>query len=464
LTDLHLRIDKTAGRLGGQVATELRLAIREKRLSGGTRLPSSRDLASDLGVSRGVVVAAYEQLVAEGFLTARSGDGTRVATISTRPDPQKPLEVQSDRRRPGAEAPADYDLRLGRPDLAAFPRERWLSAMKQVLRTLPHQELAYPDPAGSLVLRTELAGYLGRVRSAVVAPAQIVITGGVAHGLSMAVRLLGRTLALEDPTSTRQIPLLEASGVRLVRVPVDEEGIDVAALARTPARAVLLTPAHQFPTGVVLSPRRRAELISWVRAVDGVIIEDDYDAEFRYDREPVGCLQGVDPDRVVLLGSVSKALAPALRLGWMAAPSALAAAAADYRAMTDLGSPVIEQHALAHLIASGAYDRQLRLMRRTYRSRRDALVSALHEHLPGARVSGISAGLHLYVELPPRDQEAALYEKSVTEAALALGVAVEPSGQVRTGGRRAALVLGYSGLNEKRLAEAAELLGRALRL
>jgi GntR family transcriptional regulator/MocR family aminotransferase len=227
---------------------------------------------------------------------------------------------------------------------------------------------------------------------------------------------------------------------------------------------VLLTPAHQFPTGVVLSPRRRAELISWVRAVDGVIIEDDYDAEFRYDREPVGCLQGVDPERVVLLGSVSKALAPALRLGWMAAPPALAAAAAAYRAATDLGSPVIEQHALAHLIASGSYDRQLRLMRRIYRSRRDALVAALYEHLPGARVSGISAGLHLHVELPPRDQEAALYEKSVREAALALGVAVDPANRAWSGqDRRAALVLSYSGLNEKRLAEAAELLGRAVR-
>ncbi|MEO5877644.1 MAG: PLP-dependent aminotransferase family protein, partial [Streptosporangiaceae bacterium] len=397
MADLFLTLDRSAGRLAGQVAAELRLAIRDRRLGGGTRLPSSRELGLDLGVSRGVVVAAYEQLVAEGFLTARPGDGTRVAMIPATPAAGRTGTGAG----PGAEAPVAYDLRLGRPDLSAFPRERWLSAVKHVLRTLPHTGLAYPDPAGVPALRTELAAYLGRVRSAVTTPAQIVITGGVAHGLSTVVRVLGRTLAIEDPTSSRQLPMLAAARVPLVQVPVDAEGIDVAALASTTARAVLVTPAHQFPTGVVLSPGRRAELLAWARAVDGVIIEDDYDAEFRYDREPVGCLQGVDADRVVLLGSVSKALAPALRLGWMAAPPALADAVANFRAETDLGSPVIEQHALAHLIATGAYDRQLRLMRRTYRARRDALVTALEEHLPGARISGISAGLHLYVALPP---------------------------------------------------------------
>jgi GntR family transcriptional regulator/MocR family aminotransferase len=456
-------LDRSAGRLAAQIAAGFRAAVRAGRLTAGTRLPSSRDLARDLDVSRGVVVTAYEQLTAEGFLIARRGDGTRIAPLARPDEPPAPPRRTGPPARP--DGPPAHDLTPGRPDLAAFPRERWIAAARAALRTLPHDALGYPDPGGVPALRAELAGYLGRVRAAHADPGRVVIMNGVAHGLSALLALLRadghRELAVEDPTSARQLPMMETAGLRLVRVPVDGEGLDVAALARSGARAVLVTPAHQYPTGVVLSAARRAALIAWARDVDGLILEDDYDAEFRYDRDPVGCLQGVDPDRVVLLGSVSKSLAPALRLGWAVAPPSTAARLRDHRAVTDLGAPVLEQHALTEFLRGGGYDRHLRTMRRRYRARRDALAAALDVHLPAARVHGVSAGIHLYVELPPGWDE----DETVARAARA-GVAVTGARSLWSPGRAAAappaLVLGYAGLSETRLVKAAELLGQAV--
>ncbi|MFI0351550.1 PLP-dependent aminotransferase family protein [Actinomadura sp. 9N407] len=475
MTDLHLPLDRSAGRLAAQIAAGFRGAIRSGRLAAGTRLPSSRDLARDLEVSRGVVVTAYEQLIAEGFLIARRGDGTRVARLA-RPDGPPPVPTPQGMPQDPPAGPGEphggqtrqgiaYDLWPGTPDLGAFPRERWAAAVRASLRALPNEELSYPDYKGAPVLRAELSAYLGRVRAAYTDPDQVVVMGGVAHGMSTVVRALlaagHRTLAVENPTSVRQRPMLESTGIRLIRVPVDRYGLNVDALSRTEARAVLVTPAHQYPTGVVLSPHRRAELIAWARAADGLVIEDDYDAEFRYDRDPVGCLQGIDPGRVVLLGSVSKALAPALRLGWAVCPPDLAEWLRTHRAHTDLGSPVLEQHALAHFIHSGGYDRHLRLMRRQYRTRRDALVRALQEHVPGAAIRGVSAGIHLYVELPRGCDESA-----VVAAAAQAGVAVAGATPMwsRERGPKAlpALVLGYARTSETRLAEAARLLGEVV--
>ncbi|MEV5576194.1 PLP-dependent aminotransferase family protein [Spirillospora sp. NPDC052269] len=541
---MYLSLDRSAGHLAAQLAADCRDAIRTGRLVAGTRLPSSRDLARDLGISRGVVVTAYEQLIAEGFLVARRGDGTRVAPNArpvsspaptpaepdghpraSRPDRAKPTTLQNGQRG-GAEqgaqtraggpdrrtkingpeggraetaalngrteavalsgwtgaAPQDgrtgtaardgrtgtaprtvrFDLTPGRPDLSAFPRSRWLTAYRAALQAVPHQALTYPDPGGVPELRAELAAYLGRVRAAHADAAQVVIMNGVALGLSSAVRALvaaGRTtLALEDPTSERQLPMLLATGARIVRVPVDADGLDVAALARTGADAALVTPAHQYPTGVVLAPERRAALVDWARAADAVIVEDDYDAEFRYDGDPVGCLQGVAPERTVLLGSVSKALAPGMRLGWAVAPSWIASELREHRELSDLGGPVLDQYAFARLLADGAYDRHLRAMRRRYRARRDALVEALHEHIPDAVVRGISAGVHLYLELP-----LGASETTVVEVAAESGVRVSGASEMwSTDQRRPALVLGYAALTETRLHEAARILGTAV--
>jgi len=469
--DLHVTLDRVAGRLAGQLADGLRAAVRDGRLAPGDRLPSSRDLAGDLGVSRGVVVTAYEQLVAEGFIVSRQGDGTRVAPFAAAgavPEPRSAAHRRALRFAVGTNAgPADppgiaYDLRPGKPDLSSFPRERWSATLRDVLRELPHAELTYPDPAGVPALRAELAGHLARVRAAVTGPDGIVVTAGVAQILAVVPRILieegHRLLAVEDPLGHHQIPMIRATGVELAGVPVDEEGIDIAALTRTGARAVLITPAHQFPTGVVLSPRRRAALVEWAREVDALIIEDDYDGEFRYDRDPVGCLQGLAPERVVLAGSVSKALSPALRLGWAVAPPWLAVRLRAARALHDLGSSVLDQHVLARLIASGDHSRHLRLMRRTYRDRRDAFVAALGARLPDVRVLGVSAGLHAYAELPESCDEAA-----VVARAAALGVAVEPVTpmRVRHPGPPA-IVVGYARLPERRLTEAVGLLASAI--
>ena len=454
LSELHLRIDRASGDLADQVAAELRMAIRSARLAGGMRLPASRSLARDLGMSRGVVVEAYEQLVAEGFLVSRQGSGTRVADV------QPAAPVGDAVPESGASPAIVYDLRVGTPDLAAFPRQAWLAAMRQVMKVAPHDALGYADPGGVPELRAELAAYLRRVRAADVGAGRLVVVGGVAQGLSLVIRALARAgpipLAVEDPHSVRTFALLDAAGAVRVPVPVDDQGIDVGALRRTPARAVMVTPAHQYPTGVVLSPRRRSELIAWAAEVDGVVLEDDYDAEFRYDRDPVGCLQALSPQRVVLLGSVSKSLAPGLRLGWLVAPPALAEAARQGRATSDLGSPVIDQYTLAQLITSGAYDRHLRHLRRRYRARRDALTEALSRWLPGAVVHGVSAGIQLYVELPPgHDQNA------VVEAAAERGVAVEGVAPPGAAGGPPALVLGFARLPEHQLAEAVRLLAEA---
>ncbi|ADD40792.1 PLP-dependent aminotransferase family protein [Stackebrandtia nassauensis] len=446
MTELPLTVTPGADGLARDIAAQLRAAIRSGRLAAGTRLPSSRELAADLSVSRGVVVEAYEQLIAEGFLISRQGSGTRVAAIARPSEPATP---------PAATPPPAprYDLRLGTPNLSRFPRREWLSASRQVLADLPNEAFGYPDTAGVPAFRSALADYLGRTRAALARPEHIVTVGGVADAITLLTRALGPVkLAIEDPTSPFQLPLLRSAGAELIPVPVDGEGMDIAALERTDADAVMLTPAHQYPTGVVLSPARRARLRDWAAARDALVIEDDYDAEFRYDREPIGCLQGLLPDRGVLMGSVSKSLAPGLRLGWILAPPRIAAAVADLRAKTDLGSPVLDQYIVARLITSGAFDRHVRAMRLLYRERRDALVAAIGTYLPTARIAGISAGQHIHIELPGID------EAELVRRARDLDVGVRGITEFRvTATGPSGLVLGFAGLTPDQLTEAMRL-------
>ncbi|MFC4008237.1 PLP-dependent aminotransferase family protein [Nonomuraea purpurea] len=452
MADLHIQINRDKGGIAGQIASELRDSIRHGRLTPGTRLPATRDLAIDLQVSRGVVVEAYEQLVAEGFLASRVGVGTQVTPAPAARSRQKaPRPATPVRRRQSASVRAPYyGHRPTSPDLGHFPRERWLAAVRHVLATVPSDAFDYGDPGGVPDLREELAGYLRRVRAADVRPENLVIVGGVAQGLSLVLHVLSRQrtirLAVEDPASHRQLPLLRRAGAHLVPVPVDEEGLDVRRLS---GDAVLVTPAHQYPTGVVLSPPRRAALMEWAYAGDRVVLEDDYDAEFRFDRDPVGCLQGLAPDRVILAGSVSKALAPGLRLGWVAAPADVAEAVRRARGELDLGSPVIEQYALAHFLRTGGYDKHLRRMRREYRRRRDALVTALAEELPEVRVRGIDAGLHVYLELPGGWNEA-----RVARHGLELGLSAEPVGPMRESQGPPAVVVGFARLPPHKAPEA----------
>jgi GntR family transcriptional regulator / MocR family aminotransferase len=428
-------LDRTRPGLAEQLAGALRTAIGDGRLPPGIRLPSTRGLATDLRVSRGVVVGAYEQLAAEGRLAGRRGSGTVVSAVAA------PVEREG-RIPDGPRRVAP--LRPGVPDLGMFPRAAWRRAYEMALSEALDADLNYGDPAGAPRLRHELAGYLGRVRAARVDAGALIVTTGAAQAFAVvaaALRGRGETrIAIEDPGSAPIRTHFEGLGVRPVPIPVDADGLDVAALARTRLRAVLVTPAHQSPTGVVLAPARRAGLVEWARRVGGLVVEDDYDAEFRYDRDPVGCLQGLAPDVVALVGSVSKALAPALRLGWLAVPGPLLGAATAAKAAADLGGPVVEQLAFGRLLATGGYDRHLRRTRRVYRQRRDAVVRALARHLPQARVSGIAAGLHLVVELPDGVDDLA-----VVAAARAVGLGPLPLSELRLRpGGRPGLVLGYA--------------------
>ncbi|GLY35274.1 GntR family transcriptional regulator [Amycolatopsis sp. NBRC 101858] len=415
-----------------QLARALRRAIRG--LEDGVAVPPSRQLAADLGCSRWVVTQAYAQLVAEGYLAGRTGSATRVRRVAREPQPKAPA-------RP--EAPPRYDLAPGLPDLRHFPRQRWADAVRGVLTTASHADFGLPDRAGHPRLRGTLAGYLRRVRGA--ETDDVVVCDSVTDGVTRLCRVLlerGVTrLAVEDPGWTRLRRAAAATGMAIDPVPVDGEGIDVSRIPRG-TRAVLVTPAHQFPTGVVLSPRRRTELLAWARDVDGLILEDDYDAEFRYDRRPVGTVQGTDPGRVALFGSVSKTLSPALGLGWAALP--------PQWTLPGHAPPVVDQLALAAFVENGGYDRHLRAARLRYRARRDRLVEALGP----ARLSGVAAGLHLVLHL---DRDAA----EVTKRARARGVKVAALDNYREAPGEPALVLGYGNLADNAVGDAVRLLREA---
>lgn len=409
--DLHLEPAGPGGLRRG-LTDALREAVRTGRLAPGTRLPSSRSLAADLGVARNTVGEAYADLVAEGWLTARQGSGTRVAERAVVP-PSGPA------RRPRVPARPAHNLVPGTPDLAAFPRAEWARAARRALTAAPNEALGYGDPRGRVELRTALAGYLARVRGVRCDPDDLVVTAGFSHAL----RLLGpvlrargvRSVAVESYGLDVYWGLLRAAGLATPALPWDELGTDPGPL--TSKGAVLLTPAHQFPMGLPLHPDRRAAVVDWARRTDSLVLEDDYDGEFRYDRQPVGALQGLDPDRVVYLGTASKSLAPGIRLGWMVLPPALTREVLTAKGHADTVG-VLEQLTLAEFLASGAYDRQVRAARSRYRRRRDALAAAVAERDPGVRVTGVAAGLHALLRLPPGT------ESSVVQAAAWQGLAL----------------------------------------
>ncbi len=409
--DLHLEPTGPGVRRG--LTDALREAVRTGRLVPGTRLPSSRSLAADLGIARNTVADAYADLVAEGWLTARQGSGTRVADRAV--TPEQPPSARPPRRRP---RPL-HDLTPGTPDLASFPRGEWLKAARRALATAPHHALGYGDPRGRPELRTALAGYLARVRGVRADPEHILICSGFSHGLRILAEVLrsrgASTVAVESYGLDVHRNLLSAAGLRTYPLPLDERGTDTTRMPQ--AAAVLLTPAHQFPMGMPLHPERRAAVTDWARRTGGLVLEDDYDGEFRYDRQAVGALQGLDPEHVVYLGTASKALAPGLRLAWMVLPPSLAEEAVAAKGGSDTCG-VLDQLTLAEFLTSGAYDRHVRSARLRYRRRRDAMVDALATRAPGIHPTGIAAGLHAVLRLPPGT------EAAVVQAAAWQGLAV----------------------------------------
>ncbi|MET9516623.1 PLP-dependent aminotransferase family protein [Streptomyces sp. NPDC002994] len=457
-SDLHLELEKAgSGSRRAVLMRALREAIRGGRLAAGTRLPPYRSLAADLGLARNTVADAYAELVAEGWLTARQGSGTRVAQ---RAAPTAPAQRA---RTPTRAARPTYDLVQGRPDPSAFPRSAWLASARRALTAAPNDAFGPGDPRGRAELRQALAEYLARVRGVRADAGRIVLCSGAAHALRLLARVVGGTWAVEAYGLPFHRALLAEEGVRTVPVGVDEDGARVGDLAGsgTASGTVLLTPAHQFPTGGPLRPERRAAVVDWARATGGLVLEDDYDGEFRYDRQPVGAVQGLDPDHVVLIGSVSKSLSPTLRIGWMVLPERLMDGVVAAKGEREQWSSATEQLTLADFVASGAYDRHVRRMRQRHRRRRDQLVEVLAERAPHVRVTGIAAGLHAVLELPPGT------ERAVVKAAAWQGLAVEGLSDYRHpdsggGGERDGLVVGYSTPAEHAYAGALDALCRAL--
>jgi GntR family transcriptional regulator / MocR family aminotransferase len=473
---LLVRLDRAAREpLRAQLEASLREAIRGGRLRAGERLPSSRELAGALGVSRGMVQDCYGQLLAEGYLTSRTGSATRVADISGRPAGGEPAAAPAAAPVPPARRPPEPPLianfQPSVPDLSSFPRADWAWAVRQACTRAEVADLGYGDPRGSAELREVLSGYLRRVRAAEASPARMIISTGFAQGIVLVLRALARQggvtrVAFEDPgygsaAADETVRATLTMGIEVSYVPVDGEGLVVGELAASGAQAVVVTPAHQSPTGVILSPARRSALTDWARRGGGYVIEDDYDSEFRYDKEPVGALQGLAPEQVFLLGTASKALAPAVRLGWVHAPSALAAAVADEKEMSDRGSCALDQLALATLLTSGRYDRHLRRMRAVYAARRTALAGAFARHAPRVRLTGLAAGFQAVAPLPPGAAEAA-----VIAAARGRRVGLHGIADYRGDpGRWAppALVMGFGNVGERAIepaiAAVADLLG-----
>ena len=429
--------------LASWLATQIRAAVADGRLPVDARLPATRALATELAVSRGVVVEAYQRLVDEGVLTGRRGGGTVVRAGLTQPVPPT---------RAHAVAAVDLDLSPGVPDLSAFPRAAWLRAERTIMAAITARDLRYGDPRGVLALRGAVADWLTRNRGIRADPADLVIVNGTAQTLSLMARVLiarGKpAIGVEEPGSFGARNLLRHQGLRVAPIPVDEEGLDVDALIKSDVDSALATPAHQMPTGVVLSAARRRALLDWV-ADGGVLIEDDYDAEHRYDRAPVCALHALAPDRIVYTGSVSKTLAPALRVGWVLAPPDLRADLVEAKYFTDITSPALGQFVLAELMTSGAIDKHLRLTRIRHRRRRNAVLDALAEYFPGARVHGVAAGLHLLVSLPGLADDVELARRALAE-----GVAVHPLSWYRLDTGEPGLVIGYAAAPPDQLREA----------
>ena len=400
---MDLEIDiASGGPLRRQLEDALRVAIRSGRLGPGSALPPSRDLAEQLGVSRGVVVASYAQLATEGYLLARRGSGTRVAELAGAGRPPAPRQVKPPAR-------FRYDLRPGQADFHAFPRARWKAALLRALRDLPDTRLGYANHRGIAELRNAVAGYLARVRGVVVEPEHVVICCAASQALTVLWHALrqqgGRRVAIEDPGWRWQRLTVEQAGLEAVPVRVDADGMVVSELAAAGVDAVVMTPAHHYPTGVVMTAERRGALIAWARERGALIVEDDYDVEYRFGRDPVASLQGLAPDLVAFVGTTSKTLAPALRLAWMVPPSHLIDDVENVLLVTGVTPPTLDQLAMAAFIEDAALERHLRSMRRLYRAKRNVLVQELAKQLPEVRVSGTEAGLHVLAWLPDGSDE-----------------------------------------------------------
>lgn len=464
--DLHLDLDPATGRRSG-LERALRDAVRSGRLAPGARLPSTRALATELGLSRGTVSAAYDQLVAEGYLAARRGSGTEVVDLA-----QHPAQAMPPAPRPAA---LKHNLIPGTPDVTSFPNAAWLASVRRALNTVPASVFGYGDARGRIELRTALAEYVGRARGVLASPEQIIVTSGYVQALALLSSVLhdsgSATIAMEDPGLLFHREVVQHAGPAVVPLPVDEHGARTDLLASgtgklSSVRAVVVTPAHQYPIGETLHPARRRTLTDWARTTGGLIIEDDYDGEFRYDRQPVGALQGTAPDHVAYVGTASKTLGPAVRLAWLVLPQHLVEPLTEAKLYADYQTEAIGQLALADLITSHAYDRHIRACRLRYRHRRDLLLDRLESRpanpAPGYSLHGIAAGLHALIGLPSTGP----VEDDLIARAAEHDLAIEglSSHWHGDGPRTQGLIVGYGTPSERAYPAALDALARVLRI
>jgi GntR family transcriptional regulator/MocR family aminotransferase len=442
--DLLLEFEFRRGRLRRSLTEALRAAIQNGRLPTATVLPSSRRLAADLGVSRGVVTDAYDQLVSEGYLEVKPRSAPVVAAVVAAPPPAPEQPAHNWR----------FDFHATAPDVGLFPRQVWIRAVERALRRAPDATLDYGDRRGRIELRMAFSAYLARVRGVRVDPGRIVVTQGFTQALDLLCRVLvdrGATiLAMETPSHPELWATVRQSGLRLVGCPVDSEGLRTDELSVLGADAAVVAPAHQFPTGAVMSPTRRLALVDWAARHGSLVVEDDYDAEFRYDRTPVGAVQGLDPGRVAHVGTASKTLAPGVRLGWMSLPADLVEEVRIRKVLTDSGSPAVDQLALADLLSTGEYERHVVRARHEYRRRRDRLVRALSMKLPGLEFRGAAAGMQLLLQLADQVDDVA-----IADAAASRGIGVRALSPLHLiPSQERGLLLGYGRLSESRIEDA----------
>ncbi|MCG7594679.1 PLP-dependent aminotransferase family protein [Mycobacterium sp. PSTR-4-N] len=413
------------------VIAALREAARSGRLTPGTMLPASRTLAADLGLARNTVADAYAELVAEGWFGSRQGAGTWVLNTA---------QPSAHTRPRGQSVAPVHNLMPGSPDVSEFPRSQWIASTRRALIAAPNSALHLGDPRGRIELRSALADYLARARGVRTSPESIVICAGVRHGVELLTRALGGPIAVEAYGLHLFRDAITAAGGSTVPIGVDDHGAVVEELEGLDAAGVLLTPAHHNPLGMPLHPSRRTAVVEWARRTSAFVLDDDYDGEFRFDRQPIGALQALDPGRVVYLGSVSKSLSPALRLGWLALPETLVDPVVDAAGGQQFSVDVINQLTLADFVSRGYYDRHIRRMRGRYRRRRDALVGALTPFDVGT--AGLAAGLNLLVTLP--DGTEAEVMRRAGEAGIALtGLSIlrHPDAAVD---QRDGIVVGYA--------------------
>ncbi|GGU65416.1 GntR family transcriptional regulator [Streptomyces albospinus] len=443
--------------LRGQLESALRHAVRAGRLASGQRLPASRVLAADLGVSRRLVVDVYDQLTAEGYLTARAGSGAWVSDLATPTDSARTSNGSAEL------PPLRWDLRPGVPSLAHFPRQQWRRAWLSALTGACDADLGYPQAAGHSRLREAVAAYLNRVRGVAATPATTLICAGFTQGLDLLCRTLraggARTVALEDPGLPHRARIVRHAGLTPLPVPVDADGLVVTALPDHGVDAVLTTPAHQFPTGAVLASHRREALLAWAGRAGALVLEDDYDGEFRFDRRAIGALQGLAPNSVVYLGSTSKTLAPALRLGWLVSPPQLVGRLTAGKFLTDHGTATLDQLALTEMINSGAYDRHIRQTRSRYKAQREALEAAVSRHHVPLRLTGVPAGVQTLATLLGGHDGNGLVRRAATD-----GIALDSVTRyhLAPGKPARSLVIGYGNITPHGIDRAMAALARIM--